>query len=422
MTRFDPPVLSSSALTSPARVGWGFIFRYTLAFLSTTLLFLTPVLVTLPLKINSLVGIEDAPNNLALVAGVGALLAIFANPFFGMLSDRTTSRFGARRPWMVLGLGAGSLGILTVALAPNIATVVLGWCIAQVFFNALLAAMAAVLADQVPVAQRGTVAGVLGICVPVASVGGAALVNLFADSQLAMFLAPCVIGGFFILLFVFFLKDRRVEAETRPAWSLRAVLGIFFVNPRTNPDFAWAFTSRFLFVLAYAFLVTFLVYFLITQLGSAEADVPRQILLGLLVQSGVVVIVSVIGGTLSDRLQRRKVFVVTAALAYAAGMFAMALAGDLNGYLLAMAIGGFGFGLYMAVDLALVVEVLPSGDQVAKDLGVLNIAGALPSSIAPAIAPLILAAGNGSYAVLYAVAGVCAILAAATILPIRRVR
>lgn len=422
MTRSDPPVLSSSPLTSPARVGWGFILLYTLAFLSTTLLFLTPVLVTLPLKINSLVGIEDAPNNLALVAGLGALLAMFANPFFGMLSDRTTSRFGARRPWMVIGWGAGSLGILTVALAPNVATVMLGWCIAQVFFNALLAAMAAVLADQVPLAQRGTVAGVLGVCVPVASVGGAVLVNLFAGSLLAMFLGPCVIGGFFILLFVSFLKDRHVEAESRSAWSLRAVLGIFFVNPRTNPDFAWAFSSRFLFVLAYAFLVTFLVYFLIAELGSAEADVPQQILLGLLVQSAVVVVVSVIGGRLSDRLQRRKVFVVTAALVYAAGMFAMALAADLNGFLLAMGIGGFGFGLYMAVDLALVVEVLPNEDQVAQDLGVLNIAGALPSSIAPAVAPLILAVGNGSYAVLYAVAGVCAILAAATILPIRRVR
>jgi MFS family permease len=87
-----------------------------------------------------------------------------------------------------------------------------------------------------------------------------------------------------------------------------------------------------------------------------------------------------------------------------------------------MVIGGLGFGLYMAVDLALVVDVLPSGDRVAKDLGVLNIAGALPSSIAPAIAPLILVLGNGSYGVLYAVAGVCALLGAVAILPIRRVR
>ena len=65
------------------------------------------LLVSLALKVNSLVGIEQAPNSLALVAGVGALLAMFANPFFGKLSDRTSSRLGMRRPWMVIGLVGG---------------------------------------------------------------------------------------------------------------------------------------------------------------------------------------------------------------------------------------------------------------------------------------------------------------------------
>ena len=74
------------------------------------------------------------------------------NPFFGKLSDRTSSQVGMRRPWMVIGLVGGSLGILMVALAPNIAMVLVGWCIAQLLFNALLAALAAVLSDQVPAA------------------------------------------------------------------------------------------------------------------------------------------------------------------------------------------------------------------------------------------------------------------------------
>jgi MFS family permease len=87
-----------------------------------------------------------------------------------------------------------------------------------------------------------------------------------------------------------------------------------------------------------------------------------------------------------------------------------------------MAVAGLGFGLYMAVDLALVADVLPGADSTAKDLGVLNIAGALPFSIGPAFAPLVLAIGSGSYRVLYAVAGVCAFLGAAAILPVRKVR
>jgi len=78
--------------------------------------------------------------------------------------------------------------------------------------------------------------------------------------------------------------------------------------------------------------------------------------------------------------------------------------------------------MYMAVDLALVTDVLPDKDEAAKDLGVLNFAGALPFTVAPAIAPAILAAGGGSYVVLYAVAGACAIAGAVAIAPVRGVR
>jgi MFS family permease len=404
------------------RVGWGFISLYTLAFMSTSLLFIAPLLVSLALKVNSLVGIKQAPSSLSLVAGIGALLSIFANPFFGKMSDRTSSQLGMRRPWMVIGLVGGSLGILIVALAPNVLVVLLGWCIAQVFFNALLAAMVAVLPDQVPAVQRGMVSGVLGVCLPIASVSGTFVVKLFTGNQLAMFLAPCVIGGFFILLFAVTLKDRRLARADKPTWSLREFASTFYVNPRKSPNFAWAFASRFMFVLAYAFLVTYQAYYLLNKIGSGEADVPQQIFLGTLVQSVVLVAASLIGGWLSDRTGRRKIFVLTASIVYGLALFVIAIASSFNGFLVGMAISGLGFGMYVAVDLALVVDVLPDKDSAAKDLGVFNIAGALPFSIAPAIAPAILAIGGGSYGVLYAVAGVCAIFGAFAILPVKGVR
>jgi MFS family permease len=306
--------LEHRAAAPAHRVGWGFITLYTLAFISTSLLFLAPLLVTLALKVNSLVGIERAPSGLAVVTGIAALLAMVGNPFFGKLSDRTASRLGMRRPWMVIGLVGGSLGILVVALAPSIPVVLIGWCIAQLLFNALLAALVAVLPDQVPAAQRGSVAGVLGVCVPIASVSGTFLVQLFTGNRLAMFLAPCAIGGLFVLLFAVRLDDRRLAKEDKPAWSLRELASTFYVSPRKSPDFAWAFASRFMFVLAYAFLATYQVYYLLDKIGSAEADVPRQIFLGTLVQSAVVVAASLSGGTLSDRTGRRKVFVLTASI------------------------------------------------------------------------------------------------------------
>jgi MFS family permease len=404
------------------RVGWGFISLYALAYMSTSLLFVAPLLVTLPLKVNSLVGIKQAPNSLALIAGVGALLAMVGNPFFGKMSDRTTSRLGMRRPWMVTGLVGGCLGVLVVALAPSVPVVLAGWCIAQLYFNALLAAMVAVLPDQVPSVQRGLVSGVLGVCLPVASVCATFLVKLFTGSMLVMFLAPCAIGGFFILLFAVTLQDRRLAKEEKPTWSLREFASIFYVSPRKNPDFAWAFGSRFMFVMAYAFLVSYQAFYLLDKIGSAPADVPQQIFVGTLAQSAVIVAASLLGGRLSDRTGRRKILVLTASIVYGLALFVIAIASDFNGFLVGMAISGLGFGVYVAVDLALVVDVLHDKDTAAKDLGVFNIAGALPFSIAPAVAPVILALGGGSYGVLYAVAGLCAILGAFAILPVKRVR
>ncbi len=337
------------------------------------------------------------------------------------MSDRTASPLGMRRPWMVTGLAGGSLGILIVALAPSVPVVLAGWCIAQLFFNALLATMVAVLPDRVPSVQRGQVSGVLGVCTPIASVCGTFLVKLFTGSLLTMFLAPCAIGGLFVLLFAVTLNDRRLAKADKPKWSLREFASTFYVHPRKSPDFSWAFASRFMFVMAYAFLVTYQAYYLLDKIGTAKADVPQQIFLGALVQA-VVVAASLIGGKLSDRTGRRKIFVLAASVVYGVALFVVAIASNFSGFLVGMAISGLGFGVYAAVDLALVVDVLHDKRNAAKDLGVFNIAGALPFSIAPAIAPAILAIGSGSYGVLYMVAGLCAIIGAAAILPVKRVR
>jgi MFS family permease len=405
-----------------SRVGWGFISLYMLAFMSTNLVFLAPILVTLPLKVNALVGIKAAPGSLALVSGIGALVSIFGNPFFGRMSDRTWSRLGMRRPWMIIGLVGGTIGVAVVSLAPNIPVVLLGWCIAQLFFNALLASLIAVLPDQVPAVQRGMVSGVLGVCLPIAAVSGTFIVKLFAGDSEATFLVPCATGGFFILLFALVLKDRRLAKADRPVWSLREFASTFYVKPRTSPDFAWAFASRFMFLMAYALLTTYEAYYLLQKIGSAVADVPQQIFIGTLVQSVIIITASLICGHLSDRTGRRKTFVCTAAIAYGLALFAIAMASNFNGFLVGMAISGLGFGVYAAVDLALVADVLPNPGQNAKDLGVFNIAGAAPFSIAPACAPVILAIGGGSYGVLYAVAGVCAVVGAVAVLRVRGVR
>jgi len=198
----------------PTRVGWRFVVLYALAYTGTWIALLTPVLITIALKVRQLTPGEAATNH-SLVLSIGAFFALASNPLFGRLSDRTTSRFGMRRPWLIGGVLGGAVALLVVARAETIATVLMGWCLAQLSFNAVLAALVAVLPDQVPTEQRGTVAGVLGTCMPLGQLAGTYVVQAVAGSTLAMFMVPALIGAAAILLLAVTLPDRRLDS-TQP--------------------------------------------------------------------------------------------------------------------------------------------------------------------------------------------------------------
>lgn len=413
---------SSAAVDDKARVGWGFITLHALAYTGTWLALLTPVLVTIALKIRQLAP-ESAASSLSLVLGLGAFFALIGNPLFGRLSDRTTSRFGMRRPWLIGGVICGAVALLMIATATTVGMVLAGWCLAQLAFNAVLAAIIAVLPDQVPIEQRGTVAGVMGICLPLGQVSGTFLVQSVASSTLLMFMMPATICVVLVLIFALSLRDRRLAPGTAPSFGWRDAVAVYWVNPRQHPDFAWTWLSRLLLVLGTAFLNTYQPFYLIEKLGHTEAQIPTLIFQGILVQTVAIIAVSVLGGRLSDAIGRRKIFVVIGGVVYALGLWVIAAAPDYPTFLLGMTITGIGHGIYFAVDLALVTDVLPNRSRdAAKDLGIFNVANALPQAIAPAVAPLILATSGGNYTWLFAIAGSISLLAAITILPVKSVR
>jgi MFS family permease len=361
----------------------------------------------------------DAAGNHSLVLSVVALIALASNPIYGRLSDRTLSRFGRRRPWLIGGVLGGATALLLVAHAQSVAIVLIGWCLAQLSFNAVLAALVAVLPDQVPAGQRGTVAGVIGTCMPLGQLAGTFVVQSVSESMLAMFMVPALIGAAAIMLLAFTLPDRPRE-RTQP---VRETVSWYWVDPRRHPDVAWAWLSRFLVVLGSAFLTTYQPFYLTEKLGLPDGEVPGLIFHSMLVQSSMVVVLSLIGGRLSDALQRRKAFVLAGALGYAVGLLLIAVADSYAMFLVGMAATGIGHGLYFGVDLALVTEVLPDRERdAAKDLGILNITNALPQSVAPLLAPAILVLGGGDYAWLFVAAGAVALAGALAVLPLRHVK
>jgi MFS family permease len=151
--------------------------------------------------------------------------------------------------------------------------------------------------------------------------------------------------------------------------------------------------------------------------------VPRLIFLGTLVQAPLVVLASLVAGKLSDRTGRRKVFAISSAFVFSVGLLMQAAADNLGQFFAGLAIAGIGTGAYLAVALALAVDVLPADESAAaKNLGVFNIATTMPQMLLPAIAPGILAVSGGSYAWLFAFCGLLAAAGALCIRPVRGVR
>lgn len=419
----SPTMTSQEAAFPLRRVGPGFILAYAFAYFGAWIAFLTPIVVSLALRIQQ-IDPAGKVGDIALITGVGAVFGFISSPIFGKLSDRTTSRFGMRRPWLIAGVIGTAISLLIVATAQTIPMVLLGWCITNVVFWALAGVLVAVLHDQVPEEQRGLVSGILGMCQQIAIIGGVFLAQLVAGSTFWMFMLPAAIALVAVMVFTLVLKDRTLDPSQRPTYSLREFLRSFWVNPVRYPDFGWAYLSRFLLFLALATLLDFQVYYLIDHLHQSPAVVVGLVLIATVIQTVCVVLSSNVSGVLSDRAQRRKIFVMVAALIYAIGLLTVAFTKSFNIFIVAVAIVGIGQGAYVAVDLALGSEVLPDhGREAAKDMAVFNCAAALPPTIAPAIALIFLGIGGGNnYTALFIAAAVYALLGALAIQPVKGVR
>ena len=162
----EAPAASSvhSLTAEPARrVGRRWIALIALANLGLYLAYLGPLSVLLPNQIQAIAGSGHKVAVLGWVTGVGAAVAMISNPVAGALSDRTTGRFGRRRPWVVCGALAGAAALVFLGGQHAIVGVLAGWCLAQAALNAMQASLSAAVPDHVPVVQRGAVSGWIGL-------------------------------------------------------------------------------------------------------------------------------------------------------------------------------------------------------------------------------------------------------------------
>ncbi|WP_129309260.1 MFS transporter [Streptomyces sp. L2] len=355
---------------------------------------------------------------LAWVTGAGAVVSLVANPVFGALSDRTTARRGRRTPWIVAGTAGGALSLLLLAGAGGPWSMAAGWCLAQLTLNAAFAAVTAAVPDQVPRLQRGAVGGWLGAAQILGVVGGTGLATA-AGGITAGYVACAVFTVLGVLPYVLRYDDLRLAPEDRPPWSWRAFVAGFWLSPRRHPDLGWAWLTRFLINLSNSLVLLYLLYYLRDRVRYD--DPGRGVLVLTAVNSLTLVATVVVGGVWSDRVGRRKPFVVWSGVLMAVATAALSAWQTWPGAIVAAAVLGLGFGVFTSVDFALMTDVLPKAADRGKDLGVINVANALPQVAAPALAaPLV--NDLGGYRTLYLVAAVIGLAGAVLVNRIHGVR
>lgn len=370
----------------------------------------------------ALVDEANKVGNLALVMTASAIGAVIIHPLVGAWSDRTRSRFGRRAPWMVWTGAAAALLMMVLVSMNTILWITVVWVLLMLALNALGTAMPAVVPDRFPRERRGVASAVIGMGT-IAGMGiGVGAAGFFIES-LGVGYAIFAVAIFVAAVgFVMLNPDTSSTGLVREPFSWRRFLAGFWVNPRKYPDFAWAFTARFVMILAYQGVQTYLLYILTDYIGLET--VAAAGLAGLLTatQLGGALLSTYLSGKISDRTGRRKIFVIASSLLMGAALVIPLISPTVGGMFALAAVFGVGYGVYLSVDLALMTEVLPNEEDAAgKDLGILNVATTLPQALTPLVAWILISATGGYASIFWAGIGF-AIIGALAILPIRSVR
>ncbi|MFF3618406.1 MFS transporter [Streptomyces sp. NPDC002467] len=353
--------------------------------------------------------------NFGLIAGVSAIFATVFNPVAGALSDRS----GRRNPWILGGGLAAIPAMFLLGLANTILLITIVWCLGQAVMNVYQAAITSVVPDRVPMSARGKASAAVGLGLPFGSTIGALVGAAFSDDYRTGYLVFGALVAGAAVLFTACTREERLPA--RAPMPVKEQLAAF-VGALKDHDFRWAFIGRALLVLGYFAVTGYQLYILQDHTVLPDGMEPESAVAVLMPLTSVAMVVStVLGGYLSDRFDRRKLFVGASALLSAVALVIPAVSTSWTAMLAFAAVNGLAFGCYMAVDTALVTMVLPSAEDAARDMGVLNIANAGPQIIAPFVASVVVSL-SGGYTALFIVAAVLAVAGALAVKPIRSVR
>lgn len=366
----------------------------------------TAILITLlPLQAEQIGGAEFKGTTIGLILAIGAFVSMVVAPLFGAWSDHVSTRIGQRKPFLIAGTIGNVLGLLTLAIIPSTPAALVPYMLAfiwiELFNNLATAPYAGLIPHLVPVEQRGSASGWMGLMLMLGNfLGGiTGLVLPLLGGISGAYIAIALIMVIGMLGTVLTIQ----EPEPSPVPSFR--WGVFLrglFEPFRSHDFSWVFWTRFLVTLGTFTVQSFLLFYMKDvvaggtepynysffglTLAQDAAAATSFFVLALLVGA---ILSSLVAGTLSDRYGRKLMVYISG------GLQALVVAVFIfyGNFELAVIMGivfGLGYGAYQAVDWALASDVLPSADDYAKDMGVWHISFTLPQVLAVPIGGVLL--------------------------------
>jgi MFS family permease len=366
--------------------------------------------------------ILDPANKTTLYGLATTLYAIAATISLilgGTISDLTRSRFGARSPWLVVGAVLGGLTLVGAGLTQSTTLLLVLAPVFGLTYGILPAILVAIFPDRVPVGRRGSVSAVYGSGQVIGAVIGGSLGAQFLVVPDTFIFATAVVLVIGVLLFVVLAPDYSNKDEPRRRLDLRGVVASF-AFPRKAPDFYWAYAGRFLLLFG-VYMITNYILYIVTDYIGVPADQAGGIVASVALVGLVPLIIgTVVGGPLSDRLGRRKAPLFAAALLFGVAIAIPLIWPTPVALIVFSAVAGLGQGAFFSIDTALMTEVIPSDASRGKDLAILTTANTIPQVLAPGATALVV--GAMGYPPIFVIALVCVAVGAASIWFIRGIR
>jgi len=323
----------------------------------------------------------------------------------------------------MVGMLGTAIGLVLLANSQSIMLLAVAWCVVQFGGNILLSSYGAILPDRVPVAQRGATQAIIGMISPIAIILSDILFTQTQEYRSAYYPVIAVLV-ILTLFFLFLYRETVLPKENRPAFHLKTFLLSFWINPRKNSRFSMAWMMWLLLWTGYNLGTGGFFFLYVQNITGYENLFPGHgtkdgIAIAQMLQITIGVPLMLAAGILSDRIGRRKIFVMAGALLIGVGLLVLIASSSWPLVLAASVVIGSGFWLYYSLGLAMFTQILPSASDRGKDLGVVNIASTLPQIVMPVVGAAIVnrlgSINPVGYRILFAI-GALAIVAAVILL------